>query len=113
MLSSSQDLLYIVLSLSILWFTIFLCWLLYQAGATLRNVNRMVEHLLHKLELIADAMHFIRGKVDNVSGSLLGISGMIARLVEKMIVGTLTDKLENRSRKRKAASKGDIFGDGE
>ena len=41
MLETSKDLLYVVLSLCILWFTVFLCWLLYQAGRVLKNANKI------------------------------------------------------------------------
>ena len=50
-LESSQDLLYIVLALCVLWFTVFLCWLLYQAARVLRNANKIIESVTEKLEL--------------------------------------------------------------
>ena len=49
MFETSRDLLYVVLSLAIIWFTVFLCWLLYQAGRTLRNLNRILETALEKI----------------------------------------------------------------
>ena len=95
-LSSSQDLLYIVLSLAILWFTIFLCWLLYQAARTLKNANDIIENVSHKLELISDAVAFMRKKVDDMS-SHVGVVGRAASgLVEKYVVGKLTEKLDER-----------------
>src|SRR3989338_910410 len=100
MLNSGQDLLYIVLSLCLLWFTVFLCWLLYQAGRVLRNANRMVEHVLHKLELIADAMKFMRDRVDSLTGSMGTITGLGANLVEKFVVGSIAKKMETRVKNR-------------
>ena len=101
MFNTSQDLLFIVLALCIMWFTVFLCWLLYQAASMLRNVNRMVEHLLHKLELIADAMHFIRGKMDGMSNSMSAVSVMLGRLVEKFVAGAIANSLKKREPKRR------------
>lgn len=101
MFSSGQDLLYIVLSLCILWFTIFLCWLLYQAARVLRNANRMVEHALQKLELIADAMKFVRERVEKITGSMGTITNLVANLVEKLVVGTIAKKMDQRIKKRK------------
>ena len=75
-LSTSQDLLYIVLALCILWFTVFLCWLLYQAARTLKNANEIVENLNHKLELITEAVRFIRDKMDTMS-THVGVVGKI------------------------------------
>jgi cell division protein FtsB len=93
-LTSSQDLLYIVMALSILWFTIFLCWLLYQAARVLKNANDIIEVLTQKLELITEAVTFMRKKVDDMS-SHMGIVGKIASgFVDKYVVSRLTDKLD-------------------
>ena len=43
MFNTPQDLLYIVLSFCVLWFTVFLCWLLYQAARVLKNANEIIE----------------------------------------------------------------------
>jgi len=105
MLETSQDLLYIVLSLSILWFTVFLCWLLYQAARVLRNINKITESVVQKLEMIADAVGFIREKVDNLSGKMGMVSGLLTGLVEKFVVGKISEKLEDRIEKKKNKKK--------
>src|SRR3989339_1672739 len=105
MLESSQDLFYIVLSLSILWFTVFLCWLLYQAARVLRNINKITESVVQKLEMIADAVGFIREKVDNLSGKMGMVSGLLTGLVEKFVVGKISEKLEDRIEKKKNKKK--------
>lgn len=101
MFETSQDLLYVVLSLSLIWFTVFLCWLLYQAARALRNINTIVETLTEKLELITDAVEFIRKKVDNMSGHMGAVSSVASSLIEKFVLGKVSDKLEERVAKRK------------
>ena len=101
MFASTQDLLYIVLSLSILWFTVFLCWVLYQAARALKNFNEIIESVTEKLEMIRDAVEFIRDKMDNLTGKMGIVSTMAAGLVEKFVVGKLSDKLEERVEKKK------------
>lgn len=96
MFETSQDLLYVVLSLSILWFTVFLCWLLYQAARAVRNVNYIVENLTQKLELITEAVEFIRAKVEKMTSHMGVVSGFASGLVEKYIVGKMADKLEKK-----------------
>ena len=66
-ISSGQELLYVVLAICIVWFTIFLCWLLYQAARVLRNANTVLETLTHKLELINEGVQFMRNRIDKVS----------------------------------------------
>lgn len=103
--TSSQDILYIVLSLCILWFTVFLCWLLYQAGRVLRNANKVVEGLMHQLELISGAVDFIRKKVDGLSSSMGVVSSLATGLVEKYVVGKLTKKFGDTEDKDRVIKK--------
>lgn len=102
MFQTSQDLLYIVLSLAIIWFTVFLCWLMYQAGRTLRNVNRIVEAALEKMEMISTAVEFIRKKVDGMSSHLGAVSGIASGLFEKFVVRRLSDKLDEKMSGKKS-----------
>ncbi len=104
MFETSQDLLYVVLAIAIIWFTVFLCWLMYQAGRTLRNVNRIVEAALEKMEMISDAVEFIRKKVDGMSSHLGAVSGIASGLFEKFVVRRLSDKLDEKLSGRKVKS---------
>lgn len=107
-ISSSQDLLYIVLSLSVLWFTIFLCWLLYQAARVLKNANEIVENITQKLELITDAVSMMREKVEGISSHMGVVGKMASGLVEKLIVGKLSSRLSEKmdtKEKKKVAKK--------
>ncbi|MBT4153583.1 MAG: hypothetical protein HOE53_02945 [Candidatus Magasanikbacteria bacterium] len=108
--SSSQDVLYVALALCVLFFTVFLCWLLFEAARILKNANRIVESLTHKLELINEAVQYMRGKVDGVSKNMGVMSSMMTGLVEKFIVGKLASKLEKKvkntiSRKKNSSAK--------
>jgi len=105
MFETSKDLLFVVLSLSIFWFTIFLCWLLYQAARTLRNINKIAEILTEKLELISEAVTFMRDRVDHLSSKMGVVSSMLSGLVEKFIVGKLADKLDGRMATKKKKTK--------
>lgn len=93
--SSSQDLLYIVLALATAWVTVFLCWLLYQAARALQNINRIMERVTGTIEMIADAMEYIRRRVDSMSGSLGVVSTFITNLAEKFIAKKLAKSLDD------------------
>jgi hypothetical protein len=95
MLETSQDLLYIMLSISVLWFTIFLCWLLYQAARILKNANDVVENVNKKVELISDAVEFMRHKVDKVSGHMNIVTRIASTLLERLILNPLSSKLDD------------------
>lgn len=103
----SHDLLYIILSLAIVWVTVFFCWLIYQAARVLRNANRIIENVSEKVELAMAAIEFIRKKVDTVSNSMGSISSLVTGLVERFVVHKLTGSLEDRLQKRKRKKKSD------
>ncbi len=102
---SSQDLLYIVLSLCVLWFTVFLCWLLYQAARVLRNANRIIEGLTRKLELISEAVEFIKRRVDGLSSNMGVVSSLASGLMEKYVVGKLTKKFSEKIEEKEKVGK--------
>lgn len=104
--NSLQDLLYLVLSIATIWATVFLCWLLYQAGRVLKNVNKIMDSVVKKLEYISDAVTFMQEKVENVSKHMGSMTGLLSGMVEKFVVNKLTKKLsgdlEERGEKKKA-----------
>jgi len=102
---SGQELLYVVLAICIVWFTIFLCWLLYQAARVLRNANTVIETLAHKLELINEGVQFIRNRIDKVSKNVNIVSTLLGGFVEKMVVGKLGDALERKVKKRRVTKR--------
>lgn len=112
MLSSSQDLLYIVLSLSILWFTVFLCWLLYQAARVLKNANLIIENVTHKLELITEAVSLMKEKMDGISSSMgtMGkmLTGLIERFVANKIASSFEERMETKQRERASSRRSKV-----
>jgi hypothetical protein len=93
---NSQDLLYIVLSICIVWFTVFLCWLLYQAARVLRNANRIVENVTDKLELISEAVGFMRDKIDGISTNMGSMGRLVTNIVERFVIGKIQNTFDDR-----------------
>ncbi len=104
LLESGQELVYIVLSLSILWFTVFLCWLLYQAARLLKNANHIIENVNTKIELITDAIEFIRERIDGMTSRMGVVSTLMTTLVEKFVLGKLNTSLDTELSKQKKKS---------
>lgn len=101
--SSTQDILYVVLSVCAIWATVFLCWLLYQAGKVLKNANKIMDSAFEKLEYISSVVTFIREKMDNVSKHMGSVSGLLSGLVENFVVNKLSSKLEEKIAKKKTS----------
>ncbi|MEK9183128.1 MAG: hypothetical protein AAB849_01315 [Patescibacteria group bacterium] len=85
MLENSKDLLYIVLSFSVLWVTVFLCWLIYYLVSILRNANDMVEELRERFRGIEDAIRSIRDKMEHATSTLGFVSEGVMRLIQYFI----------------------------
>lgn len=85
MFSTSQDILYLVISFCIIWVTVFLCWMLYYVMRLLRNTNKIVEEFRSKLNVLTDTLNYIRGKVEHISGIMTLASGGVGDLVKKVV----------------------------
>ncbi len=85
----ARDMLFMVLALCALWFTMFLCWALYQAAVLMKRVHGLVDEVRVKIEELIDSIGAIRMKVE---GHVLALSNL-ADGVKKII-----DTLRSRDR---------------
>ncbi|MBU0531430.1 hypothetical protein KKG31_08690 [Patescibacteria group bacterium] len=66
----AKDILYIVLAFSVLWFTAFVCWLIWQVAMILKNVNDTLTEAREKMSKIEATLAAIRERFDHATGSL-------------------------------------------
>jgi len=72
----AKDVLLIVLAFCALWFTAFMCWLVYQIATILKHVNDVVSEVHETLGKMEKAITGIKGRFDHaVSGLMLAIDG--------------------------------------
>ncbi len=90
-IENAKDILYIVLSFAVIWFTIFICWFFYYLIMIVRNVNQTVQEVHHKLQLIDRVANAVREKLEKSSSYLFIIAEGI-----KQGVGYLMDKKRKR-----------------
>lgn len=95
MFESSKDILFIVLSFCIIWVTVFLCWMFYYAGKILKNASQIVEEFRVRLQVLTEAVNYIRGKVENISSLITLATSGAAGLVKK-VVNRKVDEWSNR-----------------
>jgi len=63
MLENSKDLLNIVIAFCVLWFTIFLCWMIYYLAMILKRVSNVMETFTRTLEAMEDFFKSAKEKV--------------------------------------------------
>lgn len=81
MLETSKDLLYIVIAFCVLWFTIFVCWLLYYFISIIKNAHDLIKSVKDKVGMVGDLIENVKGKVDNSAAYV----GLIANGVMKVV----------------------------
>ncbi len=85
MFETSQDILYLVISFCVLWTTVFLCWVFYYVARLLRNANQIVEEFRVRLQALTEAINYIRGKVEHMSGLMTLFTDGAAGLAKKFV----------------------------
>ena len=105
MFADSKDILYLVISFCVVWVTFFLCWMFYYLMRLLRNANQIVEEFRVRLQALTEAINYIRGKVEHMSGLLTlvtdGASGLLQKVIAKKTnewVNTGSDKINKTAK---------------
>ncbi len=78
----SRDILFIVLAFCALWFTAFLCWLMYQAAVLIRHVHGLVDEVKQKVFELEDAVLSMKRKFDGNLAMVSGIADGIKKVIE-------------------------------
>ena len=105
MFETSKDILYLVISFCVLWTTVFLCWMFYYVMRLLRNANRVVEEFRVRLQALTEAINYVRGKVEHMSGLMSLVTDGATGLVKKMITKKTTEWTKAGEEKFNAAAK--------
>ena len=105
MIETSKDILYLVIAFCVLWVTVFLCWMFYYVTRILKNANEITEEFRSRLQILTEAINYVRGKVENIH-SLLGMAGGgMAGMVKDMVNQKAKDWINKSSNKMNNAAK--------
>jgi len=86
-LSTSKDILYIVLAFAVLWITIFLSWTLYYLIGILKDARDTVHGVKKAASAVESAMSHIKDKF----GAIINILSVVGEGV-KMAMGKVADR---------------------
>ena len=95
-INDSKDLLYIVISISVLIFTIFSCWALYYLARILQQMFKVIKETRARLNKFDELVKMITEKIEHSTAYLPLIGQGIKKLVEL---------IKNRSEKKKRSKK--------
>jgi len=100
MLETSQDILYIVIAFCVLWFTIFVCWVIYYFAMILKRVHHVMETFTKTLDAIRGFFEHAKDKVSNLGNTIT-----TAVEVGKKVADFVQEKKENSELKKKSKPK--------
>lgn len=87
MLETTKDILYIVISFCIIWVTVFLCWTFYYLVKLLKNASEIVEEFRVRIQSLAEAVSYVRHKVESISDLLTlagsGVGSFVKKVAER------------------------------
>ncbi len=105
LLTSSSDILRIVIALSVAIATIFICWMFYYLVQILKNTSHIIEEFRERLDTLSATISSIRDKVESLSGIMSmfsdGVSGAVKKMVSKKTDGWVdkgTESLNNAAK---------------
>ncbi|HPA25990.1 MAG TPA: hypothetical protein PLK76_04510 [bacterium] len=81
MLNTSKDLLFVVLSICIIWLTVFMCWLLYYFISIIGGVKKIIKNLEDKIEKIDNLLSLIKEKIEHSTSYLTLMVDGISKIV--------------------------------
>jgi len=97
LITTSKDLLFVVLAFCALWLTVFLSWLLYYVIAILRDTESLMRSVRHVVDKVDELTHVVHDKFERSAASLT----LVAQAVKELIVWGIRE----RANKGKAAPK--------
>lgn len=96
-INDSKDLLYIMISISVLVFTIFSCWAIYYLARILQQMFKVIKETRQRLNKFDELVKMITEKIERSTSYLPLIGAGVKKLVELMKVRT--EKKKKRSKK--------------
>ena len=73
-----------VLAFCALWFTMFLCWVMYQAASLLRRVHGVVDEMKEKVNKLIDDFSAMRMKFEGNFNVLSTVADGVRRIIDAM-----------------------------
>jgi hypothetical protein len=96
MLTTSTDLLLVVIAFCILWLTVFICWSMYYVVMMLKNFSKMTISVREKLEIVDKILKLVHEKLEAGSNHMALITDTVIKMA-----GYFMDKQKSSSGKKR------------
>ncbi len=79
---SSADILLIVLAFCALWFTVFMCWFMYQVVAVVKRAHDLMSLAERKLDILERSVSGIKSKFESGTALFVTVADGLKRVVD-------------------------------
>jgi len=81
-IETSKDLLYVAIAVSVVGFTIFVCWAIYYFARILQQAFKVVKEMRARLNKIDELIQTLKEKIEHSTSYLMLIGEGVKKLVE-------------------------------
>ena len=100
MITETKDIFYLVLAFCVLWFTIFVCWLLYYFIAIMRETRGIAKDAREKMNRIMGAFDTLKEKFERSLNIFAGIAEGV-KYVGSYLMDRRSERRANPSKRKK------------
>lgn len=111
MINETKDVLYLVLAFCVLWFTIFVCWLLYYFISIMREMRGMTKDMRDKVNHVMGIFDTLKEKFERSLNIFAGIAEGV-KYVGNYLMDRRSERRASQPRKKKHV-KGEESGNNE
>ena len=101
MITETKDILYLVLAFCVLWFTIFVCWLLYYFIAIMREMKGTANDVRERINRVMSALDTLKEKFERSLNIFAGIAEGI-KYVGSYVMDRRSERRTSSPHKKKA-----------
>lgn len=101
LITTSKDLLFVVLAFCALWLTVFLSWLLYYVIAILRDTESLIRTAKHVVDKVDDLAHKVQDKFDRSATSL----ALVGQALKELVVWGIKERMDTKGKARSGKKK--------
>ena len=99
MLETSKDLLNLIIAFCLLWFTIFLCWMIYYVALIFKRIHEVMEKFTSTLDTVSDFFTSAKNKLSNF-GSTINTAIEVGKRVAEYVEDKKEKKTTAKNKKK-------------
>jgi predicted PurR-regulated permease PerM len=81
---TTQDIFFIILAFCALWFTVFICWALYQAAQLIKRIHVLVDEMRAKVHNVEQTISGLKSRFEGNLEMVSGIAASVRKIMDAL-----------------------------